>query len=229
MSSSTLRLLLVGFALVCVAGLAAVAMRSAAPVDTASPPAASSTVPTPVPAPAPAPSAGTSPADAPGSGVLRPQFAESAAVLASYPLVRGSRVRMAVELRIQDGYHVNANPPTEDWLIPTEVAIEDAADLRIVEVFYPEAEEQEFGFWSGPLRVYEGAIAIGVVVEVDGSAALGDRDLGVAVTYQACNDEACFAPTQARTRIPVEVADAGTATRPLASPLLDRARFSGDD
>jgi hypothetical protein len=64
---------------------------------------------------------------------------------------------------------------------------------------------------------------------VDGTAALGERNLTVSVTYQACSDEACFAPTQARTGIPVEVAAAGTPTRPMASPLLDRARFTAGD
>lgn len=222
MSSLTARLLLAGLGVALVAALAGIAVRSAA-VDEPSPAVASAPLP---PAPAGADPAG---ATAPGGGLLRPQFAEAAAVLGSYPLVRGQRVRMAVELTVQDGYHVNANPPTEDWLIATEVAFEETSDLRLVEVFYPEAKEQEFGFWSGPLRVYEGSVAIGVVLEVDAAASLGERELTVAVTYQACNDDACFAPTQARTVLPVEVAEAGAATRSLASPLLDRARFGTVD
>ena len=217
MNTLTARLLLAALGIAAVAALAGVAMRTSAP------PAADAR---PEVATPPSATAAANPSDvAPARQLLRPEFAESIAVLGSSPLARGARVRLAVQLDVAAGYHVNANPPSEDWLIATAVSLEAADGIRLVEAFYPEADEQEFGFWSGPLRVYEGAVAIGAIVEIDAGAALGGRDLKIAVTYQACNDEACFAPTEARTSIPVQVVEAGTPSREIESPLLARARF----
>jgi len=218
-SALTGRLLLAGACIACVAGIAGVALRSSAPPAIAPRPELTSP---PVP-----PSEVSSAAVAPDRQLFRPEFAESIAALDTAPLARGERARLAVQLDVAAGYHVNANPPTEDWLIATAVALEEADGITIVDAFYPQAEEKEFGFWSGPLRVYEGAVVIGVIVEIEAGAVLGGRDLKVAVTYQACNDDACFAPTEARTSIPVRIVEAGTPTRQLESPLLARARFTG--
>lgn len=150
---------------------------------------------------------------------------DAAAVVAATPLVQGETVRAAVEMRIAAGFHVNANPPSEDFLIPTEISLVDARGLEIVQVFYPPALEKTFGFWPEPLRVYEGSTVAGVVLRVADDSEPGGRNIEFRVRYQACNDEACFAPAEATYVLPVEVARAGTESRQVESPLLDRAPF----
>ncbi len=152
--------------------------------------------------------------------------ADATAVVATSPVARGSTLRAAVEIRVAEGFHVNANPASEDFLIATDISLaESAAGFDIGEVFYPPAHELTFGFWDGPLRVWEGSVVAGVELEVTETAALGYRNLEFTVLYQACNDEACFAPAETTTTVPVEVVETGTATRSLTSPLLSRAPF----
>lgn len=151
--------------------------------------------------------------------------AESTAIVATSPVARGGTLRAAVEIRVAEGFHVNANPASEEFLIATEVSLADADGFAIGEVFYPPAHELTFGFWDGPLRVWEGSVVAAVVLEVTDTAALGFRDLEFVVLYQACNDEACFAPAKTTYTLPVDVVEEGSATRPLESPLLSRARF----
>jgi len=151
----------------------------------------------------------------------------AAAVVSSSPLVQDMTVRAAVEIRVGRGFHVNANPASEDFLIATQVSV-DAPGVEVVRVFYPDALERTFGFWPEPLKVWEGDVVVGMILRVTDAAALGDADLDFLVDYQACNHEACFAPAQVTARVPVVVAAAGTPAREVESPLLEKARFSED-
>lgn len=160
--------------------------------------------------------------------LLRPEHMSIAAVVGAEPLVQGETARLAVEFRIERGFHVNANPPSEDWLIPTEVVIEDVDGVELQRVFYPQALEKRFGFYSGDLRVYEGSVVAGALVDVCPQAPPGEHTLVVRVKYQACDDDACFAPAEATARLPVVIAPAGSPSRPVESPLLSRARFSDE-
>lgn len=160
-----------------------------------------------------------------GSQIVRQQLAELLAVVAQEPLIQGETVEAAVEIKITPGYHVNANPPSEDWLIATEVSVRGPTGIAVGKAFYPQALEKKFDFWETPLRVYEGNVVVGMILEIAADAPLGDRDLEIQVRYQACNDEACFAPVEAKYTVPVTIAPAGTAIRAAPSPLLDRAPF----
>lgn len=155
------------------------------------------------------------------------QRVRAAAVVSSSPLIQGTTVRAAVEIRVGRGFHVNANPASEDFLIATAVSL-DAPGIEVVQVFYPDPLEKTFGFWPEPLKVWEGDVIAGMILRVTDAAALGDRDLNFLVEYQACNDEACFAPAQVTARVPVVVAEVGTPAREVRSPMLEKARFSED-
>ncbi len=159
------------------------------------------------------------------TGQLVGDRAESTAIVATSPVARGETLRAAVELRVAEGFHVNANPASEDFLIATEVSLTEADGFAITEVFYPPAHELTFGFWDGPLRVWEGSIVAGVVLEIDETVGLGFHDLEFVVLYQACNDEACFAPAETTYELGIDVVEEGSATRALTSPLLSRAPF----
>jgi thiol:disulfide interchange protein DsbD len=155
----------------------------------------------------------------------RARLTESA--VGAEPLVRGESVRAAVALDVDEGLHVNANPPTYDYLIPIEISIEGPEGVEIARAFYPEAEHVTFPYAEDPLAVYERTVVIGVELEIDAEAPLGRTNLEISVRYQACNDRACFAPATATRTLPVSVAPAGTAIKTLDSTLLSRAPFPG--
>lgn len=149
--------------------------------------------------------------------------------LAASPLPRHGRVRAAVEFVVDPGLHVNANPPTYDYLIPVSVGIEGTDAVRIVRTWYPDPEHRSFPYADEPYAVYQGSVVVGLELEASGEAPVGATALTVVLDYQACNDEACFAPARARTPLPVEIGPTDARPQPRASPLLARAPFSGDD
>ncbi|HYL05991.1 MAG TPA: DUF255 domain-containing protein, partial [Thermoanaerobaculia bacterium] len=96
-----------------------------------------------------------------------------------------------VTLRIRDGWHVNANPASLAFLVPTSIGGEVRA------LSYPPAGRFRSAFAPDQLAVYTGQAAI------RGEAAPGATAL--LLTYQACNDRLCLPPV---TR-PLALAPAG--------------------
>jgi len=165
-------------------------------------------------------------ATVPAAQIMRLERASlTAGAVAAVPLVRGQVVRAAVALEVAVEMHVNANPPTYDYLIPVTVSIEGPAGITLARTFYPEAEHVEFPYADGPLAVYEGTVVIGMELDIGADASLGDHAVEISVRYQACNDRACFAPANAGLTLPVTVALEGTVAEEVDSPLLSRAPF----
>jgi hypothetical protein len=96
---------------------------------------------------------------------------------------------LLITLRIDPGYHINANPASDDYLIPTSVAFAGLVPERIV---YPPATPFKPAFADEPINIYEGTV---VVAASFPSGAL-DRahDLGFTVTGQACTKLICLPP-----------------------------------
>jgi uncharacterized protein len=96
---------------------------------------------------------------------------------------------LLITLRIDPGYHVNANPASNEYLVPTSVAFEGLAPARIA---YPPATSFKPAFAEEPIDVYEGT----VIVTVAFPARALDRmhELGFTVIAQACTKEICLPP-----------------------------------
>jgi hypothetical protein len=93
---------------------------------------------------------------------------------------------LEVSLRVQRGWHVNANPASLETLVPTRLLIENAVPRRIV---YPPGAPFRARFAPEEIRVYQGDVAIRAEFLAGGTAALRAR-----VSVQACSDQECLAP-----------------------------------
>lgn len=65
----------------------------------------------------------------------------------------GESARLLVELAIEDGWHVNANPATFDYLIPTAASAEVPDGWPDAESEYPPGVMRTFEFADEPLSV----------------------------------------------------------------------------
>ena len=89
---------------------------------------------------------------------------------------------------IDRGWHINANPPSLPYLIPTEVR-GDVRSLR-----YPAGDDLTFEFSDQPLSVYSGTISIRG--EIDRNAST------LRLRYQACDDRRCLSPVDKTIPVP---------------------------
>lgn len=116
--------------------------------------------------------------------------------VAKVSLTAGGSADAIVLLKINDGYHINANPPSEKFLKPTEVEITSANGINTDKPVYPQALNKKFAFSDKELAVYENQATIKVKLRASKDAAKGDKVLNGVVRYQACDNEVCYQPTK---------------------------------
>ena len=126
--------------------------------------------------------------------------------------------RLRIEARLAEGWHVNSHTPSEDYLIPTSVALDPAPGVTAGEARYPEGRRVKFAFSDTPLSVYEERFAVEVPVSWAGGPA---PTLSGRLEFQACNDKQCLAPASAGFRSVAAAAAAGPALSGGAVPLTD--------
>jgi hypothetical protein len=105
--------------------------------------------------------------------------------------VRSARDRdeLIVTIVVAEGYHVNANPATFDYLIPTSVSVDGMPNVQFT---YPAPTLIKPEFAPDGLKVYEGTITLrGVAAK--GTLARGGS-IRAAVKVQACDDRVCLPP-----------------------------------
>ena len=135
----------------------------------------------------------------------------------SIQIPEGGSADATVRLTILPGYHVNANPATFSYLIPTEVEYVPEPDgfcANPGKPSYPAAAKAKFEFAEEPLAVYEGNIEVKLPIRLPRPGEKGcyvfpgkgsRGSLPIQVTVQACDHEKCFPPAKIDATIPVEV------------------------
>jgi thiol:disulfide interchange protein DsbD len=135
----------------------------------------------------------------------------------------GDTVAAAVVMNIDEGWHVNAHEPTLDYLIGTELNINDQTGLTVSEIQYPKSERFSFAFAGEPLDVYHGSAPIFVTLKASSKLEPGTYTLDGSLRVQACDDKSCLPPSTIDISIPVDVAAANTGFQSINQEL-----FSGN-
>ena len=104
-------------------------------------------------------------------------------------MASGDHDEIVTILKIDEGWHVNANPASFDYLIPTSVSFEGLSATRVV---YPRAVRIKPEFAPAGLGVYEGTAT--VITRYPKGAVTGAGSVRGAVTVQACSNEVCLPP-----------------------------------
>lgn len=117
----------------------------------------------------------------------------------------GGSTEATVRLKVDSGYHVNANPPTFPYLKATELVFKPAPPISVGSIIYPKANTRKFQFAEKPLAVYEGEAVIKVQLKVDKGALQGKQNLSGKLRVQACDEEVCYPPGERDVTIPVNI------------------------
>jgi uncharacterized protein YyaL (SSP411 family) len=94
-----------------------------------------------------------------------------------------------VTLTIDPGYHVNSNPASIDYLIPTVVAVPSTPDAKIA---YPVGHVFKPKFSPEGISVYEGSVEITAALPKGWLASAAHAPLRIEV--QACTEQICLPP-----------------------------------
>jgi thiol:disulfide interchange protein DsbD len=138
----------------------------------------------------------------------------------------GTEFKIALEVQVAEGWHINSHEPYDEYLIPTSLTIVENPNFKLNKVVYPKPHDLKLAFSESPLSVWEGTVYKGALIEVDSSLAPGIYPLIVDLEYQACNDISCQAPTSVTDTINIEVADRTTPVNSINEKIFEEIDIS---
>ena len=115
----------------------------------------------------------------------------------------GSTIRVPV--RVADGHRVQANPASNEFLVPLTLGIEDAEGLVFSPPVYPMSEPYLLEGADDLLLTYVGEFEVVVPVSATDAAAAGDHSVVGELRYQACNSRMCLFPASVRFELEIVV------------------------
>jgi DsbC/DsbD-like thiol-disulfide interchange protein len=117
----------------------------------------------------------------------------------------GETVKANVRLAIADHYHVNANPASEEFLIPTALSVNPAEGITVGKITYPKPVKRKFPYSKGQLDIYEGDALINLTLTAGRDLKPGQRTLSAELRVQPCDDTTCYPPSKISTGIEVTI------------------------
>jgi hypothetical protein len=107
---------------------------------------------------------------------------------------RGAAVQVKIPVTVLNGYHVNSNTPSEEYLIPLKLTWTSTGALEGGTVTYPKGALEKYEFSDKPISVYTGSFDLTANFKVAANAPAGPGAAVGKLKYQACSNRACFPP-----------------------------------
>jgi DsbC/DsbD-like thiol-disulfide interchange protein len=121
----------------------------------------------------------------------------------------GQPAKVELKFRVLDGFHVNSNVPHSSYLIPTQLTLSAPTGIIVGKITYPAGTDMVLPFAPDEkLNVYSGDFTIVAGLSAARAAAPGQQKIQGELSYQACNDRACYPPKKLPVTIDVTVAKA---------------------
>ena len=136
----------------------------------------------------------------------------------------GTDVRLALQVALPKGFHVQSNKPRDPLLIATELTIDPPPGVSVSEIVFPTPVDLKQAGADQPLAVFEERFLICARVAIAPTVS-GDVVVPARLRYQACDDKMCFAPTNLTTQWTLRVVPASTSSNPLNRDVIDRIAF----
>ena len=141
----------------------------------------------------------------------------------------GTTYRVAIDARLEPGYHVNSNKPLEDFLIPTVLTLEPPAGIALNALAWPEPIMLEQVGANQPLAVFEEEFVIGATFALGSDLVPGNYTVPGTLRYQACDERMCYIPTTAAVEFQLSVVPETQNPTLTHVELFDRLNFTAAD
>ncbi|MGA2962135.1 MAG: protein-disulfide reductase DsbD domain-containing protein [Candidatus Korobacteraceae bacterium] len=136
----------------------------------------------------------------------------------------GKSATLNMRFRINAGFHINSNKPTQEILIPTTVKLSPPADVLVGKLEYPAGEQMALPFMpEEKLSVYSGTFDVKGVLKTTRAVSRGTYRVRGELRYQACSDRQCFPPHTQAFAFDVKVVRGATTNKrknPAQSPNI---------
>ena len=137
----------------------------------------------------------------------------------------GTTFRVAVQARLDPGFHVNSNAPLDAFLIPTVLTLDPPDGVALAGLAWPEPILLSQQGADGPLAVFEETFAIGAALALDPGLASGTYAAPGVLRYQACDETMCYLPATAPVDFSVTVVPRSHPIEPTHAELFAGLAF----
>jgi thiol:disulfide interchange protein DsbD len=137
----------------------------------------------------------------------------------------GGAFKVAFLLNILPGWHIHGAELADQFLIPSTLMIEENDEVTVLHTYYPEAVSRLYGYSEVELQVYEGEVALAVLLKISDDASAGDKTVKASFLFQACDNQSCLAPETLDLKIPFRVAPASEKVTEINQKIFARIRF----
>ena len=113
----------------------------------------------------------------------------------------GTTVHVQIIATVKDGYHVQANPPSDEYRIPTKLDLAAPDGIIFGSPVYPIAESHRLQGADQELSTYSGRFSIDLPITVNSKLTTGNLTLKGSLRYQACDSRRCLPPAS----VPIDI------------------------
>jgi|SRR5262245_23187489 len=107
----------------------------------------------------------------------------------------GASVTVHISVTVKDGFHVQANPPSDALLIPVRIDLQGDDAIGVSRITYPRGRSFHLNGSDRDLLVYDGKFDVVVTLAASPTAKRGEHHLRGKIEYQACDARSCRPPT----------------------------------
>lgn len=137
----------------------------------------------------------------------------------------GEVFKLAVKLKINSAWHINANPVSDEFLLPTTLVIDENEHIRTLGTFYPHPEKGKFEYSEVELEIYSGQVILGALLQSTQDLAPGILKLKGKVSYQACNNRFCLPPKTLELEVLVKIIPASEPAEEINQDIFSKMEF----
>jgi DsbC/DsbD-like thiol-disulfide interchange protein len=141
----------------------------------------------------------------------------------------GDSFKVAVEVSIAPGYHINGAETADPYLLPTELVFDPQPGLTVEEYSFPAPRTAKFSFSEAELTIYEGKIIIGVLLRAGKDLSLGPHKIKGKLIFQACNSLTCLPPDEAPVDVPFDVVALSGRTKSTHEEIFSKLEFKKEE
>lgn len=135
-------------------------------------------------------------------------------------IAAGSEFRLALEVKLRPGWHINSNQPSNEFAVPTEVVLDKLPGLEIERVLFPPHIVREMTSAKVKTEIFEESFVVLISGRTSGDIRQGEQPLNGKIIYQGCDKDNCLPPAEKPFLFRLEIVAAGTAVRDINKEIF---------
>ncbi|MCA9092304.1 MAG: DUF255 domain-containing protein [Planctomycetaceae bacterium] len=136
----------------------------------------------------------------------------------------GEKIPFIIRMKMEEGWHVNANKPGNEFAVATELELKSTSKTKISRILFPKGDKVQEEGLEGFTYQYAEQADIKGLLEVPAGSAGKPEELTFTITFQACNKERCLKPDELTATVNIEIASEGEAVNRINQKLFEIPR-----